>query len=513
LHLRPEATLSNWFGDVVDYNTSRPTAVSTWNGKKMKTYRIINILALTIGLMALPAAANAASLLEIYQQALQSDPQIHEAEARRLAALEARPQARSAYLPQISVGAGWENREVSGTQFQQVLNSDLDFEQETDSTDWNVTLRQTIFRWDSIVNLKRADKQIARAEAVREAAQHDLIIRVAQRYFDVLAAEDRLTSIHADRTAIARRLEQAKQRFEVGLIAITDVQESQAAYDQSVADEIGAKRRLATAREFLREITGEYVTRLSAPKEDFPLRRPEKSEREWVDLSLNQNLNLVASRLDERLARDEISFRRNGHYPTLDVTVRTGNQSSSGDGETLGLPPDPTVPSLSQIDDNFDSDSIRVQFNLPIFAGGGTSSRVREAVYLHRASRDQLQRVTRETERQSRDAYLGVLAEESRVKALEQAVASSRTALEATQAGFDVGTRTIVDVLNSQFSLYAAITNYYQSRYDYILNALRLKQAAGTLQVQDLEEIDQWLTERQTPEEAFAEEEAANSGS
>jgi outer membrane protein len=245
----------------------------------MKNLRNISILISTIGIIAFPAAADAASLLEIYQQALQSDPQIHEAEARRLAALEARPQARSAYLPQVTASAGWENREVSGTQFQQVLNSDLDFEQDTDTTDWNVTLRQTIFSWDSIVNLKRADKLVARAEAVREAAQQDLVIRVAQRYFDVLAAEDRLTSIHADRTAIARRLEQAKQRFEVGLIAITDVQESQAAYDQSVADEIGAKRRLATAREFLREITGEYVTRLSAPKEDFPLRRPEKSER------------------------------------------------------------------------------------------------------------------------------------------------------------------------------------------------------------------------------------------
>ena len=159
------------------------------------------------------------------------------------------------------------------------------------------------------------------------------------------------------------------------------------------------------------------------------------------------------------------------------------------------------------------SDSIGFQFSVPLFAGGGTSSRVREAVYLHRASREQLQRVARETERQSRDAYLGVLAEESRVKALEQAVASSRTALEATQAGFDVGTRTIVDVLNSQFALYAAITNYERSRYDYILNVLRLKQAAGTLQVQDLEQIDAWLTERKTPEEAFAEEAAAESGS
>jgi outer membrane protein len=153
-----------------------------------------------------------------------------------------------------------------------------------------------------------------------------------------------------------------------------------------------------------------------------------------------------------------------------------------------------------------------LQFNVPLFAGGGTSSRVREAVYLHRAAREQLQRVTRETERLSRDAYLGVLAEESRVKALKQAVASSQTALEATQAGFDVGTRTIVDVLNSQFALYLAKTNYERSRYDYLLNALSLKQAAGTLQVQDLEEIDKWLTARKPPEQVIAEEEAKQGG-
>jgi outer membrane protein len=137
--------------------------------------------------------------------------------------------------------------------------------------------------------------------------------------------------------------------------------------------------------------------------------------------------------------------------------------------------------------------------NVPLFAGGGVSSRVREAVYLHRASREQLQRVTRETERQARDAYLGVRAEIARVNALAQAVASSETALQATQAGYEVGTRTIVEVLNSQFSLYVAITNYYQSRYDYILNALRLKQAAGSLQIQDLEEIDQFLRDRPSP--------------
>ena len=495
----------------------------------MKKQRIINTLLLFFGLSLVPVAAQAASLLEIYQQALQSDPQIHEAEARRLAALEAKPQARGVLLPQISFGSDWTRRETdaTGTQFDVVLcdpNGDPDDpdeprcldrytvpqERRTEEMNWDLTLRQTLFRWDQIVGLRRADKQVTKAEAVREAAQQDLIIRVAQRYFDVLAAEDRLTSIHADRQAIARRLEQAKQRFEVGLIAITDVQESQAAYDQSVADEIGAKRQLATAREYLREITGEYVSSLSAPKPDFPLRRPEKSEREWVDLSLSQNLNLVASRLDEQLARDEIAFRRNGHYPTLELVARTTDSDSDTDFRI----PEPGVDSPWLPSDSVSrSDSISVQFNLPLFAGGTTSSRVREAVYLHRAAREQLQRVTRETERQSRDAYLGVMAEESRVNALQQAVASSRTALEATQAGFEVGTRTIVDVLNSQFALYAAITNYERARYDYILNALRLKQAAGTLQVQDLEEIDKWLVERKTPEEVIAEEAARQSGS
>ena len=469
----------------------------------MKKLKKVSVLIITAAAFAAPATASAASLLEIYQQALQSDPLVHEAEARRLAALEAKPQARGAYLPQVSFSGSYTTAERSGPDFAQVDPPPAPPTTETDSLDWRFNLRQTIFRWDQIVNLRRADKSVARAEAVREAAQQDLIVRVAQRYFDVLAAEDRLRSIHADRQAIARRLEQAKQRFEVGLIAITDVQESQAAFDQSIADEIGAKRSLATAREFLREITGEYVPNLSAPKVDFPLITPEPNvEREWVDLSMSQNLNLVASRLDEQLARDEISFRRNGHYPSVELVANTGETDVDATYTASGVP-------SSTSNFNQTNDSIGIQLSLPLFAGGGTSSRVREAVYLHRAAREQLQRVTRETERQARDTYLGVLSEMSRVQALKQAVASSRTALEATQAGFDVGTRTIVDVLNSQFALYAAITNYEQARYDYILNTLRLKQAAGTLQVQDLEEIDQWLVERKTPEEIFAEDEAA----
>jgi outer membrane protein len=471
--------------------------------------KVINIkaLLLIVTACAVPAAGQAASLLEIYQQALQSDPRIHEAEARRLAAFEAAPQARGVLLPQISFDGSYSTIENEGPTIE-IDNLGNPFETtattETDAFSWQFNLRQTLFRWDQIVGLRQASKVVAKAEADREAAQQDLIVRVTLRYVDVLAAEDRLTSIHADRTAISRQLEQAKQRFEVGLIAITDVQESQAAYDQSVADEIGAKRSLATAREFLREITGQYVQELSAPGEDFPLRSPDPSdEQSWIDLSMSQNLALVSSRIDEQLARDEISFRRNGHYPIIDLVANSGQQQTDTTRTTLGVP--------TNFDQTRTSDSISIQFSVPLFAGGATSSRVREAVYLHRASRENLQRVTRETERQARDAYLGVLSEISRVKALEQAVASSTTALEATQAGFDVGTRTIVDVLNSQFTLYQSITNYYQSRYDYILNFMRLKQSAGNLRVQDLENLDQWLRPRKTPEQQFAEEAAAAS--
>ena len=305
----------------------------------MKKALNLNTLVTTLAIFAFPGLGQAASLLEVYQQALQSDPRIHEAEARRLASLEAEPQARGVLLPQLNFSGDWTKTNNDGSGIGNDVNVDNTTVPPTitvtpvpfssvsrdESTRWQLRLTQTLFRWDQIVGLRRADKLVAKAEADREAAQQDLVVRVGQTYFNILGAEDRLTSLHANRQAIARQLEQAKQRFEVGLIAITDVQESQAAYDQAVADEIGAKRSLATAREFLREITGEYVGALSAPGDEFPMRSPNPaSEKEWVDLALGQNLALVSSRLDERLARDEISFRRNGHYPTIELVATTG---------------------------------------------------------------------------------------------------------------------------------------------------------------------------------------------
>tara|TARA_R110002096_G_scaffold429280_1_gene642026 strand:- start:4940 stop:6376 length:1437 start_codon:yes stop_codon:yes gene_type:complete len=477
----------------------------------MKILKKLKHFIVSIVILFASATGYATTLLEVYQQAVESDPLIREADARRLAVSEAVPQARSFLLPQVQTSAGWNRADTSGNQL--VIDTmvgiiSLPFEGESTTTNWDFELRQTIFRWDQVVGLKRADKLVAQAETDYAAANQDLIIRVATRYFDVLASEDILTSIHADRLAIARQLEQARQRFEVGMFAITDVQESQAAHDKAIADEIGAKRSLAKSRELLREITGQYVSSLAAPIEELPLNLPFPADEEsWIDEARAQNLALVSSRLGEEVARHEISFRRTGHYPTIDLVAGHSYIDTIGETQFENTPVFPT-------DSDRTANSISLQFTLPIFSGGRTSSRVREAVYLHRASLERLQRVTRETERATRDAYLGVVAEISRVNALKQAVSSSRTALEATQAGFDVGTRTIVDVLNSQRALYLAITRYYRSRYAYIGNVLLLKQAAGSLRVTDLQEIDRWLVDRRRPEDVIAEDEvrAADDG-
>jgi len=463
----------------------------------MKNLRkILRFIAINIMLMQI---AHSASLLEVYQRALQSDPLIHEAESRRLAALEGETQARSLLLPELSIGSRYTVNNYDGSTVEADVSgaqATINSESRTSSSGWQLQLTQTLFQWDRWVGLKQAGKRSAKAGVDYEIQQQDLIVRVVKRYLDVLAAEDSLVSINSNKLAIARQLEQAKQRYEVGLIAITDVQESQAAYDQSVANEINAKGSLATSRELLREITGAYLPKLAAPDEGLPLDPPDPAiENEWIALAMQQNLALISSRFDEEIARHEIAFQRTGHYPSLNIVANVSAQESDIQEQIRNSI------SFPDLNTNNQSDSIYIQLSMPIYSGGKTSSKVQEAVYLHRASRERLQRIARETERETRDAYLGITSEISRVKAFKQAVKSSQTALEATEAGFEVGTRTIVDVLNSQFSLENAIQNYSKSRYDYIANVFLLKKAAGTLRVQDLEQIDVWFKERDTPEE------------
>jgi outer membrane protein len=367
--------------------------------------------------------------------------------------------------------------------------------------DWSAQLRQSLFHWDQWVKVKQADKQAVQADIDYHVAELDLFLRIATAYFNVLQAQDTLQADQAAREAIGRQLEQAQKRFEVGLIAITDVQEAQAGYDQAVATEIVAKRTLANSKEALRAITGQYPGDLATPTSELALVGPTPAdENAWVDTALKQNYSLQSAQLGAEIARDNIGIARGGHIPTLDLVG--SYQFDNTNGSTRGTstvqnrtPPPPTIafPLEGSTTSDTSDPSISLQMSVPIFSGGVTQSKVRQAVYQHRAAKEKLEATARETQRQTRDSFQGVNSDISNVTALKQAVKSAETALQATQAGFEVGTRTTVEVLTGQQNLVQAQTNFAKSRYDYILDVMRLKQAAGTLDDKDVTEISGWL--------------------
>jgi outer membrane protein len=445
--------------------------------------------------------ARAENLVDVYQAAVRSDPVLREAESRRLAALEAKPQARGLLLPQVNVTGQYATRDSeSESTFTQSVDLDDDpntpnvvvqvpNNQTVDSDFWTyeAEVTQSLFRWDQWQALKRADAQVAVAEATYRAAQQNLLVRVSTAYFDVLAAEDTLTAAQATLEALTRQLEQAEKRFEVGLIAITDVQEARAAHDNATAGVIAAKRTLATSQEVLRELTNETYATLAKPADQMPLDQPQPADEEaWVKRALEDNLSVIAARLESEVAARDVKVARAGHMPTVELFATRNEFDADTTATNNGL----TGPA----DSNQTEDTIGVQVTVPIFSGGVTHSRVRESVYLHRAAREKLEGTMRSAERETRDAYLSVLAEKARVQALAQAVKSSQTALEATEAGFEVGTRTTVDVLAARRTLFEAQRDYARSRYDYLINVVRLESAAGGLVQDDLATINNFLT-------------------
>ncbi len=448
-------------------------------------------------LMATAPVALGADLITALEAAMRSDPQLREAEANLLAAREAKPQAWSALKPQINGQASTTRGNAAGqSAFTAVGGLPLItvFEARTlEDRRFSLNITQTVFRKDQFLGLNAATSRILQAEADYRAAELDLLQRVSQRYFDVLGAQSDLDAVRTTKEAVARQLEQAETRFDVGLIAVTDVREAQAAYDQAVADEIQSKRALGTAKELLREITGEYYEELLAPG-DLPLVPPTPSSAEqWVTQATEENANVVSAEYGVDVAGYEVKTRRAQHYPTLDLVVqgadnRTNQRTNSFQ---LGQPEPGFLPS----DSDSRNTSVGLQLNVPIYSGGFRGSRVQEAVYLERAAKERLERAIRETERLTRDSYAGVISEIARVGALEKALESSRTALQATEAGFEVGTRTTVDVLNARQDLARARTNYERSRYVYILNVITLKLASGQLTADDLTAINQSLTE------------------
>jgi outer membrane protein len=460
--------------------------------------------AIGIALFSLLAGstAGAADLLSVYRDALANDPQIREADALRKASREQKPQAWSALLPQITAQGQWTRGDTTNIQPSPQANLGTGqtvlvprtTNSRPDQKQWSFDLRQNLFSWTNWANLQAADAAVAQAEADYRTAQQGLMQRAAQRYFAVLAAQDTLEAQQAALEAFNRQLDQSNKRFEVGLIAITDVQEAKAARDQTAAAVIDAKRQLATAEEQLREVTAQKYDRLSRPSNDMPLKTPEPNvEQNWVDVSLDQNPQLLSSRLAADTARANVRAAFGNHLPQIDLVASRGRTEGRGDAQfsdvtgVLGeYVPYPT---------DGDTKTYGLQVTVPIFSGGLTQSRVREQQYRWIAAKERVTSTSRATERAARDAYLGVISEIARVQALKQALESNQTSLKATEAGYEVGTRTSVDVLDARRLLVAAQTNFAQSRYTYLQNVINLRLAAGNLDEQTLADLNAVLTE------------------
>lgn len=426
---------------------------------------------LASGLLLANTALHADDLLQVYELSKQNDPTYSAAIAEYNAAREASPKAWASVLPQINLVGSHD--EV----YNEVRNGQAGEDYNRDS--YSLTLSQTIFDKSRFDAIDQANALVEQAEANYGNAKDDLLIRLAQSYFNVLSESESLVFAQAEKRAIAQQLDQAKQRFKVGLTAITDVHEAQARYDQAVSQEIEAQRLYDISLESLREISGQLHDNLAKVDLKRELVRPDPADIDaWVKTGLDQNLQLLSAKKFMEAAREGRELASAGHYPTLGLKADYTNSDTSGgffgpqkqDGSTVSL-----------------------VLNVPIYSGGGTSATTREAAANLQRSKSLYEQQRRATIRQTRNNYLTVISAISQVNALKQALVSTQIALEATQAGFEVGTRTTVDVLNSQREMYRAQRDYIRARHGYIISTLQLKRAAGTLTEEDVHLINAWL--------------------
>ncbi len=449
--------------------------------------KLLKNISISLTLCLTTSTASALDLNEAMDLAQQYDTTFQVAYANYLATIEASSLSTSAILPQIGFNAFYQrgNTEIdrSGT----VVDSD------NNSDGYSINLNQVIFDKTVFDNLDQGDAIAAKALADLETAKQDTIVRVATAYFNVLTAIDTVETASAEKKAIGKQLEQSKERFNVGLSAITDVKEQQASYDISVADEIIAINNLSNTREALRVIINAYPDKLEIARPEIPLAVPEPMDiNAWQEKSLQGNFSLLATKYSVDAAQSAYDGSKGGHYPTLGLNASYGVVNS--DERDIGFPT--PLPSSENTDAK-----VILSLDIPIYSGGFTSSTVRQKLSeLNRAKALQEQE-KRKTIALARSAYLSLEADIAQVKARKQAVISTQTSLDATMAGYDAGTRTSVDVLLSQRLLYSSQRDYSIARHSYITDSLELKRVAGTLTISDVDEINKWLIPRPTQQE------------
>jgi len=435
-------------------------------------------LLLGVGLSSLTQAAD---LMDVYNQALQSDAKFQSAYANYLSVKENVPIARAGLLPTLTAQDTLSRAKNNSTRGNQTLS-----DTHTQANAYRIDLTQPIFNFANWSLLRQANATAKQAQASYDAASQDLMTRVAKAYFNVLAAEDTLRFIRAEKLATAKQLDQAKQRYKVGLDAITSVYDAQASYDVIVASEIAAQNDVAKTQEDLREITNTLYTDLASIKDQLPLVTPQPANADaWVDTAKRQNFNLAAARYAVDASKQNVSANFAGHLPTLNAVA---GYSGSNTKDRLNNVADT---------DNMGS-SIGLQLSVPLFAGGGVVAKTHQAQYLYQKALADLDDNYRITINSTRQAFNSINALISKIKADKQAIISNESSLRSTEAAFKVGTRTIVDVLLAQKTLFQAQRQLSIDQYEYIKTILALKQAAGTLSPGDLQEINGWL-KRQIP--------------
>ena len=428
------------------------------------------LLPLLVG-FSLSTQAVAEDLAQIYQQALQSDPSTLSSKASRDAAYSGIDIGRANLLPQLSLA-------VTESQTRSDIFSDVNI--------FTATLDQSIYDHSFWQRLGRAELVASQSDANYAQAMQNLILRTTQAYFAVLRAQDDLEFSQAEKRAISRQLEQTKQRFEVGLTAITDVHEAQAQYDNAEASEISAQYELEKSHEGLWEITGKYHKQIAPLNTDmFSASMPAPNDIvSWGKKAEDHNMQLAATKIAVDIAKKDIEIARAGHYPTL------GMRGTYNSNDTEGQSSDAAI---GQSTDRVNATTLSLQLSIPIYQGGSNVANTEQARHNFVAASEERERIYRSVVRDVRSNYFDVTSGIARIKALRQAVVSAQSALKATEAGFEVGTRTIVDVLDSTRNLYDAKRNLAGARYNYITSVLSLKLAAGTLGETDVNEINQGL--------------------
>jgi outer membrane protein len=424
------------------------------------------------------SSAHATDLMDIYNQALQSDQVYQAAKFTRLSNREALPQSVAALLPQFIGNAnttGNKSTVLSATP--SAAPTAIFNTQRYNSNGYTLTLTQPLFNFANWMTVSQANATAKQADATFAAAGQDLIVRVAQAYFNVLQAEDQLSYTQAQKAASAKQLDQVQERFKVGLDAITSVYDAQAQYDSAVAQEIGDQNTLQDNKEALRQLTGEYYNDVDGLKIELPLITPQpENVEQWVSTAEKHNLNYMASRYATQAARANVKINAAGHLPTVSAvgTYAKANGANTGTTDTV-------------------SSSAGLQVTVPIFSGGLVLSQTRQAEDDYATASANMENTYRQTIVATRQKYNDVLTGISKIKADRQAIVSAQSSLDSTQESFKVGTRTIVDVLISLQNLYKVKRIYAQDEYQYINDTLALKEAAGALTANDLQAINTWL--------------------